>query len=202
MAPNAPLLPLNNQSVLVRPSVRAVAPSYERNRSTSVEWYDVSGQRETSLVAGEVWDMNERSEVLCSNFFTGTNPVRQYQVLDRKGGRRTVASVPYFGTSCINDKGQVVGLSTRALSSGQPNRRLFTPIAQQGPFWCGDKRLYDLNALIPANSGWTVLQVRDFNERGEILVYAQNASERIQTLLLRPVATKAKLSVVKKLARR
>ena len=118
--------------------------------------------------------------------------MRQFQIVDRKGHRRTVASVPYFGTSFLNDKGQVVGLSSRSAPSRVSGRRFMPSQPQSGPFWCGTNRLYDLNRLIPEGSGWTIMQVRDFNDRGEILVYAHDQNERIQTLLLRPVPLASK----------
>jgi probable HAF family extracellular repeat protein len=61
----------------------------------------------------------------------------------------------------INNGGDIVGWSQDA--NGEHRAIL----------WSGGQ-LYDLNNLIPMNSGWTLLEARDINERGWIVGFGRN----------------------------
>ena len=63
-----------------------------------------------------------------------------------------IGSVAYS----VNDSGQVVGVS---LTSNETKRA----------FLYSDAQMYDLNNLIPANSGWTLLEAQGINTSGQIV---------------------------------
>jgi len=79
---------------------------------------------------------------------------------------------PGFAES-INGVGQVVGWVIR---DGVP----FAWLWQNGT-------LRDLNALVPANSGWHLEEARGINDAGQIAVSGTNASGQVHALLLTPV---------------
>ena len=64
----------------------------------------------------------------------------------------------YAGANAINNSGQVVGWSNTA--SGAIRAFLYS-----------DGLMYDLNNLIPANSGWTLHSANAINDLGQIAVY-------------------------------
>jgi probable HAF family extracellular repeat protein len=59
----------------------------------------------------------------------------------------------------INDWGEVVGESDTSLANFQGTSRAF---------FYSDRHMYDLNDMIPANSGWVLNTASDINNRGQI----------------------------------
>jgi probable HAF family extracellular repeat protein len=73
----------------------------------------------------------------------------------------------------INDAGLVVG---NGLSG-----------ATSHPFtWSNTFGLNDINTLIPANSGWTIVSVFSVNVRGQICRLGQMAAGSLHAVLLNP----------------
>lgn len=77
----------------------------------------------------------------------------------------------------INNLGQVVGdFMPQAPTSAQTHAFL----------WEGVGKLYDLNTLITAGSGWTLTTATGINDLGQIVAYGTDASGQYHALLLTP----------------
>lgn len=72
----------------------------------------------------------------------------------------------------INDKGQVVGFSTNAAGIGHA-------------FLWENNMMKDLNGLIPADSGWVLVEARAINKRGQIAGYGR-INGQVRAFLLTP----------------
>jgi probable HAF family extracellular repeat protein len=81
----------------------------------------------------------------------------------------------WSGVGSINNQGVVVGTSNYFVDG---NDRAF--IFQSGV-------IYDLNSLIPASSGWTIVSASDINEFGQIAAYARSPDGKYGAVLLNPV---------------
>jgi len=76
-----------------------------------------------------------------------------------------LANPPGFNAAiayAINNTGQVVG----DMSYGMENEPSYGPDAW---IYGSQKRMYDLNCLIPRNSGWQLRQASDINDVGRIV---------------------------------
>jgi probable HAF family extracellular repeat protein len=79
----------------------------------------------------------------------------------------------------INDNGEIVGTTYGVNASGYPFNDAF--VYQNGKF-------QDLNALIPAGSGWQLSDAIAVNVKGQILVDATNSSGQNHAVLLTPAS--------------
>ena len=79
----------------------------------------------------------------------------------------------------INDNGEIVGTTYGVNASGYPFTDAF--VYQNGKF-------QDLNALIPAGSGWRLSDAIAVNVSGQILVDATNSSGQTHAVLLTPAS--------------
>jgi probable HAF family extracellular repeat protein len=84
----------------------------------------------------------------------------------------------YLGTSearAINKSGQVVGYST--VAGGAEHAFLYEP---------EDDRMYDLNDMIPAGSGWVIQRATAINDEGHVVGWGLNPDGQRRAFLLRP----------------
>ena len=154
-----------------------------------IGWYGVSGRRGWH---GFVWDsgtftdlgtlggansfalrINEKTQIVG---YTSTADKEFRGFLWEKG--KMVALPPLEGNAAsfahgINDHGEIVGWS------GTGSRK--TAVV-----WIDGKPL-DLNSLLPADSGWTVLEARDINNARQIVGLAQNRQGRSMAVMLQPL---------------
>ena len=69
----------------------------------------------------------------------------------------TFGGAPRSEATAINDAGQIVGYSFEQRDTGRV------------PFLYENGRMIDLNTLLPAGSGWTLLEAADINNLGQIV---------------------------------
>ena len=77
----------------------------------------------------------------------------------------------------LNNHGQVVGRSFGVSATGE--------VVQHAVIWINDQAA-DLNALIPASSGWTLIQAFGINDGGEIVGRGINPDGNLHGYLLLP----------------
>ena len=125
------------------------------------------------------WDVNNSGQVVgwSQTVFTTeegeTVCCAQHAFLyDEANGMQDLGTLPGRQSSeavAINDSGDVVGMSSK-------------------PFLYKDGTMFDLNTLIPADSGWRIEQADDINNNGQIVGYGYlNGSQR--AFLLTPKNT-------------
>jgi probable HAF family extracellular repeat protein len=76
----------------------------------------------------------------------------------------------------INNSGQIVGSadvisSVDTIRGPEPGQVYYQTNYEDHAFLYDNGRMVDLNAFVPANSGWELNYARDINERGEIVGY-------------------------------
>ena len=80
----------------------------------------------------------------------------------------------------INNNGQVVGNSFAVVGN--------SPFQTQDAFLYSNGKMIDLNSLIDANSGWTLVDATAINDKGQIVGLGLNAQGLEKSFLLTPNA--------------
>jgi probable HAF family extracellular repeat protein len=129
--------------------------------NTAFLWKDGKWRNLGTLGGANSWAMAiNRSEVV-AGFSAGSSGQRAFR-WDERDGMKDLgtlggnASLAYG----INSGGAIVGVA--ANSSGQTRASLWQP---EG----GAMKIYDLNSLIPPDSGWTLTLARAVNDSGQIV---------------------------------
>lgn len=97
-------------------------------------------------------------------------------VWTRRNGLQTLTPLPGSNANvalAIDDFGYVVGWSTMA---SEPN-------SSSATLWSGHSGVWDLNPLIPANSGWVLQQATGINDWGQVVGYGTINGQRHAFLL-------------------
>jgi probable HAF family extracellular repeat protein len=116
------------------------------------------------VVGGATW-INESGEMVSGPAISTTGQ-----------GSQMIATTGGFAYG-INNLGQVVGeFIPQPQTSSQTHAFL----------WDGAGKLYDLNTLIAAGSGWTLKTATGINDKGQIAGYAMDGSGQYHALLLTP----------------
>jgi len=76
----------------------------------------------------------------------------------------------------LNGHGQVVGTTTVSTQTGPP----------QHGFLYSHGKLIDLNTLLPANSGFTIVEATGINNKGQIAADAVTANGQEHAVILTP----------------
>ncbi|MBX3259756.1 MAG: hypothetical protein KIS78_01930 [Labilithrix sp.] len=137
------------------------------------------------LVAGSLswaFDVNAHRTVVGSAVVgvTPSNSSIYHPFLWDDGAMRdlgTLGGFTHAEAMAINDDGWVVGYSGNFYNSP-------TTGAAAAVLWVGDE-IYDLNVVLPANSGWTLLAAMDINAHGDIVGYGRKDGVIASFLLTR-----------------
>jgi probable HAF family extracellular repeat protein len=126
-------------------------------------------------------DINEAGKAVGAS--TTSGDAQQHTFLYSRGQMQDLGTLaePYnshsFATA-LNNKGEVVGQSSD--SDGIEH-----------PFLYSSGVMRDLNSLIPADSGWELVNVEDINDKGHIVSKGINKDGREHAFLLTPVHASA-----------
>ena len=138
----------------------------------------VVGFPQPALPFSYAWDVNASGRVAGEGFdSTGRYSAFRYE---SDGTVTATGTLEGYGTSeaaGINDAGEVVG---RAVSESGSRQRAI--------LFSGGV-LYDLNDLIPANSGWRLTDARAINNKGSIVGYGVAPDGQTRAVLLKRSAT-------------
>ncbi|MEH2315647.1 MAG: hypothetical protein V7K24_00570 [Nostoc sp.] len=124
-------------------------------------------------------DINNSGQVI-GDSNTGNNS--EHAFLYSQGQMTDLGTLPGYQDSyaiAINDAGQIIGDS---YSDYNYNSAC--------PFLYSNGKMTDLNSLIPQDSGWTLLDSRAINNKGQILGYGQIGGQ-YHAFLLNPISTTA-----------
>lgn len=132
---------------------------------------------------GESWSINNVNQEAGQAMMSGGNFHAFASGSSGMMGRSTVDLGTLGGTNsyayCINDNGTVVG--TAQTGSGRYHAFMVTNALG------GMARMLDLNALIPTNSGWQLMEARGMNAAGQIIGWGMHAGHT-NAFLLTPVS--------------
>jgi probable HAF family extracellular repeat protein len=114
-------------------------------------------------------DLNDSGQVVGHAGRVGMHSIQlpgRAFVYDANTGRMidlgTLPGDTISGALAINNSGQVVGFSWRPIEGLPAIRRAFV-------YDLSTETMLDLNTLIPAESGWELLEARDINDAGQIV---------------------------------
>lgn len=167
------------------------------------------GQTTTYLASGTVGRaINDLGQVACDS--TPDGYMWDGATLRNLGSLGGIHTRPY----AINNKGQVVG-ACELTANGDSRAFLWQNGVIQGigtlggydeyavainersqiigvisgqSAWLSENGvMYDLNSLLPADSGWSIYNAMDINDKGQILCLAHNADNAYFTLILNPI---------------
>jgi beta-lactamase regulating signal transducer with metallopeptidase domain len=149
---------------------------------------------------GLVVGFSERLETTLT--FKGFTPTpRTHAVLWHDGKIADLGALPdktCMYPSALNDANQVIGTAhtESAFGLNSKNQALFPDVENAPPFFYTaflytDGEMYDLNDLIPANSGWQIDQPTALNNAGQIIGHGTYKGKE-HYFLLSPLAPAAK----------
>jgi uncharacterized membrane protein len=157
-----------NDSGVVAGVVNGVASTYNGGR-----WTSLAG----TAAAGTPSAIDSSGQIIGSVFVSANIPQEAFLY---SSGKTTLLGVLSGNVRskalAINDSGQVVGSSTG------PGRRVVSTaviFTTSGPV--------DLNTLIPANSGWTLVAANGINDAGQIVGLGGFSGEGEHAFLLTPI---------------
>ena len=143
------------------------------------------GQNNPSFPFSYAWDVNDNLQVVGEGF---TSTGEYHAFLWQDGAATDLGTLPGLGSSeayGINASGTVVG-------------RVEQPEGTPGPthaFVYSNGSMRDLNALIPADSGWFVAEARAINDHGAIAAVAHAPGGAARAVLLVPTSPVAGVHV-------
>ena len=139
------------------------------------------GHANPALPYSYAWDINDAGAVVGEGF-NGAGDYRAF--LWQNGSATDLGTLPGMGSSeayGVNNAGAVVG-------------RVEPPEGAPGAtraFLYRDGAMYDVNDLIPANSGWFIADARAINDRGAIAAVGFSPAGAVRAALLVPTSAVA-----------
>jgi probable HAF family extracellular repeat protein len=128
---------------------------------------------------GQSWSVNDMGDTAGMAQMAGGNHHGFVSGSGGMMGQRTVDLGTLGGTDsiayCINNAGTVVGVSEMA--AGMPHAFMVTNALG------GMVHMVDLNAMIPTNSGWELMEARSINAAGQIVGWGMHAGHTNAFLL-------------------
>ena len=145
------------------------------SQGTMTDLGTLSGYQSSGGVA-----INDQGQVAGSSSKTDgddSDLIRRQAFLWQRGTMRSLGTLPGYQDSYatgLNSRGQVVGMASTPIpflsflnahpSSGSP-----PPDDPPRPFLYENGRMTDLNALLPAHSGWVLEEAHGINDKGQIV---------------------------------
>jgi probable HAF family extracellular repeat protein len=130
--------------------------------------------------AGETTDINEKGQVVG---LLGTYNISSRAFLWQKGQMTDLGTFggPSSRATAINNRGEIVGdAETPEEHQSGIGQRSYV----RHPFVYRDGKLWNLNELIPADSGWTLIEVLDINDAGQIVGHAERKNDPRATIIV------------------